>query len=411
MSSVSVTRTARAGRTASPPKAESTPPRITRTMATAFTGSSTTRSKAETSEREKRTFTGWPRSAPRSSTSAWHKGFRLRANTVACSANRSFGGAQVSRTFYARGQTGQQLLFGAYQALCAQIAAAQVKMFPRTEMLDLVVVDGHAKGIVVRDMVTGEISQPCRRRSRALHRRLRQCLLPLHERQGLQRDRHLPRLQARRAVRQSLLHADSPDLHPGQRGLSVEAHPDERVAPQRRPRLGSEAQGGLRQAVRHEFPEDAARLLSRAQVSELSAIWRRATFPPAAPRKPATKAAASVRADSAFTLISPMPSSASGENVVRSVTAISSRCTRRSPAKMPTSVPMRIYPAVHYTMGGSWVDYNLMSNVPGLHVLGEANFSDHGANRLGASRTHARSGGRLFRHPLHHRQLSRRRIQ
>ena len=105
--------------------------------------------------------------------------------------NRSFGGAQVSRTFYARGQTGQQLLLGAYQALERQIAAGTVEMHTRHEMLELIVVDGRARGIVVRDMVTGEIETALRRRRRAGHRRLRQRLLPVHQRQGLQRHRDL----------------------------------------------------------------------------------------------------------------------------------------------------------------------------------------------------------------------------
>ena len=128
-------------------------------------------------------------------------------------ANRSFGGAQVSRTFYARGQTGQQLLFGAYQALCRQIAAGTVKMFPQTEMLDLVLVDGHAKGIITRNLVTGEIEQARRRRRGARDRRIRQRLLSLDQCARLQRHRHLSRLQKRRAVRQSLLHANPSHLH------------------------------------------------------------------------------------------------------------------------------------------------------------------------------------------------------
>ena len=112
-------------------------------------------------------------------------------------ANRSFGGAQVSRTFYARGQTGQQLLLGAYQALEKEVARGGVTMYPRTEMLDVVVVDGRARGIVVRDMVTGQDREPCRRRRRARHRRVRQRVLPLDQRQGLERHGHLARPQAR----------------------------------------------------------------------------------------------------------------------------------------------------------------------------------------------------------------------
>ncbi len=107
--------------------------------------------------------------------------------------NRSFGGAQVSRTFYARGQTGQQLLLGAYQALERQIGSGQVEMYPRTEMLDLIVVDGRARGIVTRNLITGQGRVALRRRRGAGHGRLRQRLLPLHQRQGFQRHRYLAR--------------------------------------------------------------------------------------------------------------------------------------------------------------------------------------------------------------------------
>ena len=130
---------------------------------------------------------------------------------------RSFGGAQLQRTFYCRGQTGQQLLLGAYQALSRQIAAGTVKMFPRCEMLDLVVIDGKARGIVTRHLETGKIESFTARRGRARHRRLRQRLLPQHQRHRLQCHGDVPRLQARGGVRQPVLHADSPDVHPGQR--------------------------------------------------------------------------------------------------------------------------------------------------------------------------------------------------
>ncbi len=143
--------------------------------------------------------------------------------------NRSFGGVQVSRTFYARGQTGQQLLIGAYQALERQIAAGTVEMHTRHEMLELIVADGRARGVVVRDMVTGEIETPLRRRRGAVHRRLRQRLLPVHQCDGLQRHRDLAGAPQGRLLRQPLLHPDPPDLHPGQRRLPVQADPDERV--------------------------------------------------------------------------------------------------------------------------------------------------------------------------------------
>ena len=130
-------------------------------------------------------------------------------------ANRSFGGAQVSRTFYARGQTGQQLLLGAYQALAQQVALGGVKMFPRTEMLDLVLVDGHAKGIVVRDFDHWPSQFACGRYSYPGDRWIRQCLLSVDERAWMQRFGHLPRLQARCPFCQSMLHADPSHLHSG----------------------------------------------------------------------------------------------------------------------------------------------------------------------------------------------------
>ena len=182
-------------------------------------------------------------------------------------ANRSFGGAQVSRTFYARGQTGQQLLIGAYQALERQIGLGKVKMYPRTEMLDLIVVDGvrarhrrprhgHRQGL-----------EPLRRRRHARDGRLRERLLPLDEREGLQRDRHLARPPARRLLREPLLHADPPDLHPGPRRQPEQADAHVRVAPQRRPDLGAAEEGRDAQGGRH--PRGRARLLPRAQVPEL----------------------------------------------------------------------------------------------------------------------------------------------
>ena len=145
-------------------------------------------------------------------------------------ANRSFGGAQVSRTFYARGQTGQQLLLGAYQALERQVDSGRVKMFPRTEMLDLVVVDGHARGIVTRNLVTGRIESHVGGRRGSGHRRLWQRLLSINQRQRIELHGYLARVQTWRGVRQSLLHADSSHLHSGVGRLSIEADIDERIA-------------------------------------------------------------------------------------------------------------------------------------------------------------------------------------
>jgi hypothetical protein len=158
-------------------------------------------------------------------------------------ANRSFGGAQVSRTFYARGQTGQQLLLGAYQALERQVHEGRVTMFPRTEMLDLG--GGRRPGSRDRDAQPGDRADriACRRCSGAWNRRIRKCLLPFDQRQGVQLHRHLAGAQARRAVCESVVHADSSDVHSRFGRLSIEADVDERIAAQRRPHLGPDESG------------------------------------------------------------------------------------------------------------------------------------------------------------------------
>ncbi len=155
------------------------------------------------------------------------------------------------------------------------------------------------------------------------------------------------------------------------------------VAAQRRPRLGAARRAATpRPATRS--PRTSATTTWSASTRR-SATWCRVTSPPAPPRTSATRAAASAPASTASTSTSPTPSPASAATPWRRSTATSSRCTSASPARTRTTQPMRIYPAVHYTMGGLWVDYDLQSTIPGLFVIGEANFSDHGANRLGAS--------------------------
>ena len=209
--------------------------------------------------------------------------------------NRSFGGAQVSRTFYARGQTGQQLLLGAYQALSRSIASGGVRMYPRTEMLDLVVSDGHARGIITRDMVTGKIEAHAGDAVVLATGGYGNVFLSFHQRQGLQYNGDLARLSQGRPVRQSVLYPDPPDLHPGQRRPPIEADPDERIAAQRRAHLG--AQTGRRYAARPtRFPKPSATTIW-SSATRASATWCRAMWP-RAPRKPcATKAAGLVRAD------------------------------------------------------------------------------------------------------------------
>ncbi|MCA8947878.1 MAG: fumarate reductase/succinate dehydrogenase flavoprotein subunit [Planctomycetes bacterium] len=296
--------------------------------------------------------------------------------------NRSFGGAQVSRTFYARGQTGQQLLLGAYSALSRQIGLGAVKMHNRTEMLDLVVVDGHAKGIVVRDLKTGEVrthagdavvlasggygnvfylstnAMNCNvTASWRVHKRgagfANPCYTQIH-----------PTCIPVTGEHQSKLTLMSESLRNDGRIWVPKQHGDKRQP--------------------HEIP-DAERdyYLERKYPS----------FGNLAPRDIASRAAKEA-CDSgrgvgpgglgvyldfrdAIQRLGKDTIAARYGNLFHMYSKIT--------AEDPYSRPMRIFPAVHYTMGGVWVDYDLMSTIPGLFVLGEANFSDHGANRLGAS--------------------------
>ena len=253
--------------------------------------------------------------------------------------NRSFGGVQVSRTFYARGQTGQQLLIGAYQALERQVAAGTVRLLhpPRDARADRRrrpgprhhrARPGHRRD---RDLL--------RRRRRARQRRLRQRLLPLHQRDGLQRHRHLAGPPQGRLHGQPLLHPDPPDLHPGLRRAPVEAHLDERVAAQRRPHLGAQGRQGRRARTRATSPRRTATTTSSGSTPP-SATWSPATSPPGRPRTCATRAVASGPRSTAYaaasTSTSPRPSSASAARRSRTSTATSSTCTPGSPARTPT---------------------------------------------------------------------------
>ena len=188
--------------------------------------------------------------------------------------------------------------------------------------------------------------------------------------------------------------------------LPVEAHADERVAPQRRPRLGAEARRATA-APPGEIPESGARLLPRAEVPELRQPRAARHRVARGQGRCATKAAASGRAGAASTSTSPTPSSASATSTIRERYGNLFEMYERITDENPYEVPMRIYPAVHYTMGGLWVDYNLMSTIPGLHVIGEANFSDHGANRLGASALMQGLADGYFIVSEHHRRLPR----
>jgi succinate dehydrogenase / fumarate reductase flavoprotein subunit len=298
-------------------------------------------------------------------------------------ANRSFGGAQVSRTFYARGQTGQQLLLGAYQALEAQVKAGSVKMFPRTEMMDLVVVDGHAKGIVVRDMLTGEI------RSHAGDAVLL-CTGGYGNVFYLSTNAKGCNVTATyRAHKRGALFANPcyTQIHPTCIPVSGEY--------QSKLTLMSESlrnDGRIWAPVRQE---DAGKTPSEIPEDQRDYFLERKypSYGNLAPRDISSRSAKEVCdagrgvgpgglgvyldfADSIKRLGLPVIEERYGNLFEMYENITGENAYER---------PMRIYPAVHYTMGGLWVDYNLMSNIPGLHVLGEANFSDHGANRLGAS--------------------------
>jgi succinate dehydrogenase / fumarate reductase flavoprotein subunit len=297
-------------------------------------------------------------------------------------ANRSFGGAQVSRTFYARGQTGQQLLLGAYQQLEKEVARGGVSMFPRTEMLDLVVVDGRARGIVVRDMVTGRIET-----------HVGDAVVLGTGGYGnvfyLSTNAKGSNVTAIwRAHKRGAYFANPcfTQIHPTCIPQSGEY--------QSKLTLMSES---LRNDGRVWVPLRAGDARSPDQIPEAERDYylerRYPSFGNLAPRDIASRAAKVVCdegrgvgpgglgvyldfADAIQRL---------GMDAIRERYGNLFEMYERITDEDPYRVPMRIYPAVHYTMGGLWVDYNLMSTIPGLHVIGEANFSDHGANRLGAS--------------------------
>jgi len=297
-------------------------------------------------------------------------------------ANRSFGGAQVSRTFYARGQTGQQLLLGCYQALERQVAAGTVEMRPRTEMLDLIVVDGVARGIVTRNLVTGEIAS-----------HLADAVILATGGYGnvfylSTNARGCNVTAAFRAYKRGAAFANpcftqihptcipvSGDYQSKLTLMSESLRNDGRVwVPKRK--------GDTR--APHEIPEsERDYYLERKYPS----------FGNLSPRDIASRAAKEVCDEGrgvgpnglGVYLDFADAIGRIGEQKIAERYGNLFEMYQRITDENPYKVPMRIFPAVHYTMGGLWVDYNLMSTIPGLHVLGEANFSDHGANRLGAS--------------------------
>ena len=303
--------------------------------------------------------------------------------------NRSFGGAQVKRTFYARGQTGQQLLIGCYQALEKEIAKGGVTMHSRTEMLDLVVVDGQAKGIVVRNLVTGEISSHAADAVILATGGYGNVFYLSTNAMGCNV------MASFRAHKRGAYFANPcyTQIHPTCIPVSGDY--------QSKLTLMSES---LRNDGRIWVPkskEDAAAIregkknASHIPEDERDYYLERKypSFGNLCPRDIASRAAKECCDEGRGVATSGLgvfldfkdAIARDGEDAIRARYGNLFQMYEKISGDNPYKQPMQIYPAVHYTMGGLWVDYNLMSNLPGLHVLGEANFSDHGANRLGAS--------------------------
>ena len=297
-------------------------------------------------------------------------------------ANRSFGGAQVSRTFYARGQTGQQLLLGAYQALERQIGLGKVKMYPRHEMLELIVIGGRARGIVTRDLVSGEIeshladavclatggygsvfflatyAKGCN--TTAIWRAYKKgagfanpCFTQIH-----------PTCIPVTGDHQSKLTLMSESLRNDGR-IWVPLKPGDARAP-----------GDIPEAERDYYLERMYPSYGNLAPRDIASRAAKRVCDEGRGVGPGGKGVYLDFADAIGRL---------GQDAIMEKYGNLFEMYERITDEDPYRVPMRIYPAAHYTMGGLWVDYNLMSTIPGLHVLGEANFSDHGANRLGAS--------------------------
>jgi succinate dehydrogenase / fumarate reductase flavoprotein subunit len=298
-------------------------------------------------------------------------------------ANRSFGGAQVSRTFYARGQTGQQLLLGAYSALSRMVGAGAVELHTNSEMLDLVIVGGHAKGIIVRNLLTG-----------AIERHAADAVILATGGYGNVYNLSTYARQSNataiwRAYKRGACFANPcyTQIHPTCIPVSGDY--------QSKLTLMSES---LRNDGRIWVPKKQEdRLKAPNAIAEGDRDYYLERMYPAfgnlCPRDIASRAAKRVCdegrgvGESGLGVYLDFSDAIRrlGENGVRERYGNLFDIYHEITAESAYQVPMRIYPAIHYTMGGLWVDYNLMSNVPGLFVLGEANFSDHGANRLGAS--------------------------
>src|SRR6202522_782974 len=308
-------------------------------------------------------------------------------------ANRSFGGAQVSRTFYARGQTGQQLLLGAYQALERQVHAGTVTMIPRTEMLDLIVVDGQARGIVARNLITGEFS---------VH--IADAVILAS---GGYSNVYYLSTNAKgsnvtaswRAYKRGALFANPcfTQIHPTCIPVSGDY--------QSKLTLMSES---LRNDGRIWVPLKAGDKRPPKQIPEAERDYylerRYPSFGNLVPRDVASRNAKAVCDEGrgvgepgvAVYLDFRDAIQRLGQDVIKDRYGNLFEMYERITGEDPYQTPMRIFPAIHYTMGGLWVDYNLMTTIPGLYAIGEANFSDHGANRLGASALMPGLAGGLF---------------
>jgi succinate dehydrogenase / fumarate reductase flavoprotein subunit len=298
-------------------------------------------------------------------------------------ANRSFGGAQVSRTFYARGQTGQQLLLGAYQALEKEIDKGGVRMFPRTEMLDVIVVNGRARGIVTRDMVTGTIDT-----------HLADAVILASGGYGnvfyLSTNAKGSNATAIwRAYKRGAAFANPcfTQIHPtcipvaGEHQskltlMSESLRNDGRVwVPKRKEDVGKDPRQ-IGEADRDYYLERKYPSFGNLSPRDIASRAAKEVCDEGRGVGPGGRGVYLDFADAIKRL---------GQDRIAERYGNLFEMYQRITDENPYEVPMRIYPAVHYTMGGLWVDYNLMSSIPGLHVGGEANFSDHGANRLGAS--------------------------
>jgi succinate dehydrogenase / fumarate reductase flavoprotein subunit len=296
--------------------------------------------------------------------------------------NRSFGGAQVSRTFYSRGQTGQQLLLGAYQSLMRQVHGKAVRLFPRREMLDLVLIDGKARGIIVRNLITGEIE-----------RHAGDAVVLATGGYGtayyLSTNAVNSNVTAAwRVHKRGALFANPcfTQIHPT--CIPVTGTHQSKLT------LMSES---LRNDGRVWVPKKKGDTRRPEQLPEGERDYylerKYPSFGNLVPRDVASRNAKQVCDDGrgvgesrlAVYLDFKDAVQRLGPEVIKEKYGNLFHMYQKITDENPYQVPMRIYPAMHYAMGGLWVDYNLMSTVPGLHVLGEANFSDHGANRLGAS--------------------------